>query len=64
MFAAARRDVLICGFTFDHGEEIFRPLYDAMVEHGVETTIFLDVAGSWKKWWGLVSAGLVRRPGG
>ncbi len=49
LFDKARRDVLICGFTFDHGEEIFRPLHAAMVEHGVETALFLDVAGSWKK---------------
>ncbi len=49
LFAKARRDVLICGFTFDHGEEILRPLHAAMVEHGVATALFLDVAGSWEK---------------
>ncbi len=49
LFGEARRDVLICGFTFDHGEEIFRPLHAVMTEHAVETTVFLDVGGSWKK---------------
>lgn len=49
LFGKARRDVLICGFTFDHGEEIFRPLHRVMAEHGVETALFLDVVGSWDK---------------
>lgn len=48
LFAEARQDVLVCGFRFDHGEEIFRPLHRVMREHGVETAIFLDVEGSWK----------------
>lgn len=44
LFASARREVLIAGFSFDHGEEIFEPLHAVMRDHGVETAIYLDIA--------------------
>jgi len=45
LFAGARRRVLVGGFSFDHGEDIFRPLYEVMVQHGVQATFFLDIEG-------------------
>jgi phosphatidylserine/phosphatidylglycerophosphate/cardiolipin synthase-like enzyme len=45
LLGEARTSVLIAGFCFDHGEEIFAPLHRVMREHGVTTTIFLDIAG-------------------
>lgn len=44
LFASARREVLIAGFSFDHGEEIFEPLHAVMRDHAVETAIYLDIA--------------------
>lgn len=44
LFASARSEVLIAGFSFDHGEEIFEPLHAVMRDHGVETAIYLDIA--------------------
>lgn len=43
LFAAAREQVLVAGFSFDHGEHIFAPLHDAMRNRGVSTEIFIDV---------------------
>ncbi len=43
LFAQARREVLIAGFRFDHGDEIFAPLHAVMRDHGVTTTVFLDI---------------------
>lgn len=43
LFGSARREVLIAGFSFDHGEEIFEPLHAVMRDHGVETSIYLDI---------------------
>lgn len=43
LFAHAQREVLIAGFSFDHGEEIFEPLHHAMHVRGVRAEIFLDV---------------------
>lgn len=42
-FARARHDVLIAGFSFDHGIEIFEPLHASMRDHGVATAIYLDI---------------------
>jgi len=36
--------VLIGGYRFDHGGELFAPLHEVMKERGVDTTIFLDDA--------------------
>lgn len=46
LFATARRTVLVGGFSFDHGEDIFRPLHEVMVDHGVTATFFLDIDGN------------------
>jgi phosphatidylserine/phosphatidylglycerophosphate/cardiolipin synthase-like enzyme len=43
LFKGARQEVLIAGFRFDHGADIFAPLHRAMVQHGVRTTIFVDI---------------------
>jgi len=45
LFEAAQQHVLIAGYAFDHGEEILRPLYKAMVERNVRAQIFLDIPG-------------------
>jgi hypothetical protein len=45
LFAKAEKSVLIAGFCFDHGEDIFSPLHQVMRQRGVVTTIFLDIAG-------------------
>lgn len=43
LFSRAERRVLVGGFRFDHGEEILRPLHQAMVTKNVTATFFLDV---------------------
>jgi hypothetical protein len=43
MFANARREVLVAGFTFDHGATIFEPLHSAMCTHGVAAEFYLDI---------------------
>lgn len=43
LFAEAKQSVLIAGFSFDHGAEIFAPLHAAMKTLGVTTEIFLDI---------------------
>jgi hypothetical protein len=43
LFGAARQRVLVAGYEFDHGAVIFEPLHRAMVEHGVEAHIYLDI---------------------
>jgi hypothetical protein len=43
LFESARKTVIVGGFSFDHGEEIFRPLHAAMREHGVRAAFFLDL---------------------
>lgn len=45
LFARARRTVYIGGFRFDAGAELFAPLHEVMVEHGVKATVFLDIEG-------------------
>ena len=44
--ARARSDVLIAGYTFDHGSEILEPLAEVMRTHGVKTTIVLNIDAS------------------
>jgi phosphatidylserine/phosphatidylglycerophosphate/cardiolipin synthase-like enzyme len=52
LFENARKSVLIGGYAFDHGRDIFAPLHVAMTERGVETTIFLnDAEGFLKENW-------------
>ncbi|HVS64946.1 MAG TPA: DISARM system phospholipase D-like protein DrmC [Thermoanaerobaculia bacterium] len=43
LFEQAQRTVLIGGYAFDHGAELFAPLHGMMTERGVETEIFLDL---------------------
>lgn len=43
LFESARKSVIVGGFSFDHGEEIFRPLHAVMRGHGVRTSLFLDL---------------------
>jgi phosphatidylserine/phosphatidylglycerophosphate/cardiolipin synthase-like enzyme len=42
LFENAQKSVLVGGYAFDHGKDIFAPLHRAMAERGVETTIFLN----------------------
>lgn len=43
LFTSAEQRVLVAGFSFDHGEEILRPLFERMRDRGVATTIFMNV---------------------
>jgi len=43
LFAQAREHVLVAGYSFDYGGELFRGLHDAMSTHGVTADFFLDV---------------------
>ena len=45
LFASARQEVLIAGFAFDHGADIFAPLHRVMIAHAVRVTIFIDIDG-------------------
>ena len=44
LFENAQKSVLIGGYAFDHGKDIFAPLHKVMVERSVETTMFVDSA--------------------
>jgi phosphatidylserine/phosphatidylglycerophosphate/cardiolipin synthase-like enzyme len=35
--------VVICGYAFDHGEDIFEPLHKAMRDRDVDVTIFAHI---------------------
>jgi len=43
LFGSAQRTVLVAGFSFDNGADIFAPLHSVMRDHGVETSIYLDI---------------------
>ena len=43
LFEAARKRVLIAGYRFDNGEDLFAPLHRNMERHGVSVQIFLDI---------------------
>lgn len=43
LFAAARREVIVAGYSFDHGSDILAPLHAVMDRHGVKATLFLDL---------------------
>jgi len=45
LFEGARQSVIVGGYSFDHGEELFRPLFEAMKQHRVRATFFLDIEG-------------------
>jgi len=48
LFERATRTVLVCGYSVDHGADIFEPLYVAMSERGVAADLFLDVPAIWE----------------
>lgn len=43
LFAQAERDVVICGYAFDHDENIFEPLHRTMCDRDVNVTIFVHM---------------------
>lgn len=43
LFESARQHVLIAGYSFDHGVELFEPLRTAMVSRGVAVDVYLNV---------------------
>jgi len=43
LFARAERSVLVAGFSFDHGADIFSPLHKVMKDRAVDASIFLDL---------------------
>jgi phosphatidylserine/phosphatidylglycerophosphate/cardiolipin synthase-like enzyme len=43
LFARAREDVRMAGYSIDHGEALFASLYRGMADHGVTATLFVDV---------------------
>lgn len=43
LFASARREVILAGYSFDGGTDLFVPLRKVMIEHGVEARFFIDV---------------------
>jgi phosphatidylserine/phosphatidylglycerophosphate/cardiolipin synthase-like enzyme len=45
LFEGATKEVIVAGYSFDHGERIFAPLYEAMKSRGVKATFVLDLAG-------------------
>lgn len=45
LFARAQREVLIGGFRFDAGADLFEPLHVAMRDRGVAVDVFLDIEG-------------------
>lgn len=45
LFESAEKSVLIAGYTFDHGEQLFRPLHRRMRERGVITRVIFEVPG-------------------
>lgn len=46
LFEGARESVIVAGYSFDHGEDIFRPLYDGMKLYGVRVSFYLDIEGT------------------
>jgi hypothetical protein len=43
LFASAQKSVLIAGYSFDHGTDIFEPLHAAMRDREVTASLFLDI---------------------
>ena len=43
LFARARKHVLIAGYSFDQGAQLFESLHGVMAEHGVSVQLFVDV---------------------
>lgn len=65
LFSQARKHVLIAGYSFDRGAELFEPLHQVMATHDATATLFVDVhqlidrlknaAKSAKKDWGVLA---------
>ncbi len=45
LLASAEESVLIAGYAFDHGAELFRTLHERMLGRGVKTRMFFDIPG-------------------
>ena len=43
LFGRARKTVLVAGYAFDHGAEIFEALHEVMKQHQVEVQLFVDI---------------------
>jgi hypothetical protein len=43
LFSRARQSVLVAGYAFDNGAEIFEPLHDVMARHHVDASFFVDI---------------------
>ncbi|MCA9664095.1 MAG: DISARM system phospholipase D-like protein DrmC [Myxococcales bacterium] len=43
LFDKAEHDVLLAGYSFDHGQDIFEPLHRAIAERNVRATMVVDV---------------------
>ena len=43
LFEMAKKTVLIGGYSFTTGKDIFAPLHKSMAERGVQTTMFLEI---------------------
>lgn len=43
LFAQAREHVLVAGYSFDHGGDLFPALHGVMKDHGVTADFFVDV---------------------
>ncbi|MBK8013902.1 MAG: phospholipase [Deltaproteobacteria bacterium] len=43
LFEQARVSVLVCGYSFDHGETLLEPLYRAMVQHNVRVDLVINL---------------------
>jgi len=48
LFAQAERSVLLGGYSFVKGADIFEPLYEAMRDRNVDVTIVIDIPGQAK----------------
>lgn len=45
LFESATTEVIVAGYSFDHGQRIFAPLYEVMKSRGVKATFVLDLGG-------------------
>ncbi len=43
LFGGAQRSVLLAGYAFDHGEEIFARLHEGMAQRGVEADFYINL---------------------
>lgn len=43
LFNGAREEVILAGYSFDPGVDVFEPLQESMRQHGVEVSIILNV---------------------